>query len=73
MSAKTAERFVLDTFAVLAFLEGEPAAQRVAGVLSGGEPWMTLINLGEVTNIVERARGKAAADTVFSASRSIAQ
>jgi hypothetical protein len=34
---------------------------------------MTLINLGEVIYIVERAREKAAADTVFSASRSIAQ
>ncbi|MBV9278634.1 MAG: type II toxin-antitoxin system VapC family toxin [Chloroflexi bacterium] len=56
---------MLDTFAVLAFLEGEPAAQRVADVLSSGEPWMTLVNLGEVTYIVERARGRAAADTVF--------
>ena len=65
MSAKTYERVVLDTFAVLALLQGEPAAQRVADVLSNGEPWMTLINLGEVTYIVERARGKAAADTVF--------
>lgn len=58
-------RIVLDSFAVLAFLEGEPPAQRVADILMAGEPWMTLVNLGEVTYIVERARGTAVADVVF--------
>jgi PIN domain nuclease of toxin-antitoxin system len=58
-------RIVLDTFAVLAFLEGEPSGQRVADILTTGDPWMTLVNLGEVTYIVERSRGKTAADVVF--------
>lgn len=65
MRPKTSERVVLDTFAVLAFLDGEESAQRVADVLDHGEPWMTLVNLGEVAYIVERGRGKAAADLVF--------
>jgi PIN domain nuclease of toxin-antitoxin system len=59
------DRIVLDTFAVLAFLEGEPPGQRVAEILTAGDPWMTLVNLGEVTYIVERGRGKAVADVVF--------
>lgn len=56
---------MLDTFAVLAFLAGEPGAEQVAAVLNHGEPWMTLVTLGEVAYIVERAKGKAAADDVF--------
>jgi PIN domain nuclease of toxin-antitoxin system len=58
-------RIVLDTFAVLAFLEGEPSGQRVVDILTAGDPWMTLVNVGEVTYIVERGRGKAVADVVF--------
>jgi PIN domain nuclease of toxin-antitoxin system len=65
VTEKTSERVVLDSYAILAFLEGEPAAQRVTDVLTSGDPWMTLVNLGEVTYIVERARGKAAADDVY--------
>ena len=64
MKEKTPEPVVLDAFAILAYLEGEPAAQRVGDVLTSGDPWMTHINLGEVTYIVERTRGKAAADDV---------
>lgn len=62
---KTADRVVLDSYAVLAYLWDEPSAQRVADILERGEPWMTLVNLGEVTYIVERERGRAAADGVF--------
>jgi PIN domain nuclease of toxin-antitoxin system len=65
VTEKIAERLVLDSHAVLAFLEGEPVGQRVAEVLTTGEPWMNLINLGEVVYIVERHRGKAAADDVY--------
>lgn len=65
MTEKIAERLVLDSHAVLAFLEGEPAGQQVADVLTGGEPWMTLVNLGEALYVVERSRGKAAADDVY--------
>ncbi|MGH2443894.1 MAG: hypothetical protein ACRDFX_12135, partial [Chloroflexota bacterium] len=65
MIAKTAERTVLDSYAVLAMLDGAAGAGRVADVLASGEPWMTLINLGEVAYIVERERGKVAADDIF--------
>lgn len=65
MTGKITERVVLDAHAIMTFLEGEPAAQQVADVLATGEPWMTLVNLGEVTYIVERGRGKASADNVY--------
>lgn len=53
-----AERVVLDSFAVLALLGGEPGSDVVAEVLRSGQPWMTLVNLGEVAYIVERRRGQ---------------
>ena len=59
------DRYVLDTHAVLALLDGEAAAQRVFDVLADEEPWMTLVNLGEVAYITERRDGKAAADIVY--------
>lgn len=62
---KIPDRVVLDSYAVLALLNGEAVGHRVTEVLTHGEPWMTLANLGEVTYIVERARGKADADDVF--------
>jgi PIN domain nuclease of toxin-antitoxin system len=65
VSARRSERYVLDSFAVLAFLQGEAAARRVADVLRAGEPWMTLVNLGEVVYIVERVHGRVFADTVY--------
>jgi PIN domain nuclease of toxin-antitoxin system len=65
VTERTAERLVLDSHAILAFLEGEPEGQRVADVLTNGEPWMTLVNLGEAVYIVERNRGTAAADDVY--------
>jgi PIN domain nuclease of toxin-antitoxin system len=63
--AKITERVVLDSFAILAFLARESGAERVASVLVRGEPWMTLVNLGEVAYIIERVKGKAAADDIF--------
>jgi predicted nucleic acid-binding protein len=63
--ASSADRVVLDTYAILALIEGEPAAQSVASILTDGEPWMTLVNLGEVTYIVERIRGATEADVIF--------
>jgi len=59
------EAVVLDAYAVLAFLDDEPGAVAVAEVLRSGEPWMTLVNLGEVMYIVERERGVEAADEVW--------
>jgi hypothetical protein len=59
-----ADRVVLDAHAVLAFLGEEPGWAEVDEVLSNGEPWMTLVNLGEVAYILERSSGRAAADEV---------
>jgi predicted nucleic acid-binding protein len=55
-------RFVLDSFALLAFLEGEPGMARVKAVLKDAEKgdcqaFLSWINLGEVLNIIEREQG----------------
>lgn len=60
-----ADRAVLDAHAVLAFLGEEPGWAEVDEVLRMGEPWMTLVNLGEVVYVLERASGRAAADEVW--------
>jgi len=57
---------VLDSFAVLAYLEGETGMSRVRSVLEGAEAkrhivYLSLINLGEVLYITERERGLVAA------------
>jgi len=54
--------FVLDTFALLAYLRDEPAAQRVEEFLSAagkGKPRLlvSMINLGEMLFIIERRGG----------------
>jgi ribonuclease VapC len=56
---------VLDSFAVLAYLNNEAAAPFVRDLLRQArkgtiELWMSLINYGECVYIVERARGVAA-------------
>jgi len=58
--------YVLDSFAVLAYLEGEAGMSRVRSVLEGAEAkrhtvYLSLINLGEVLYITERERGLVAA------------
>jgi len=53
---------VLDSWAVLRYLEGsEPAAQLVADLLSQQRPLMSWINLGEVHYVLRRAHGEEAA------------
>ena len=59
------ERVVLDAGAMLAYLEDEPGAELVDELLAHGDVWMNLINLGEVTYIVERERGVRKADEIF--------
>jgi ribonuclease VapC len=54
--------YVLDSFALLAYLEGEVGMARVRSVLAGAEArrhavYLSLINLGEVLYITERERG----------------
>lgn len=57
---------VLDSWAVLRYLEGtEPAAMLVAELLDGERPLMSWINLGEVHYVLRRRVGEdEAAETV---------
>ena len=57
------ERFVLDGFALLAFLEDEAGMPRVKAVLreaekGGCQVYLSWINLGEVLYITEREQGQ---------------
>ena len=58
--------YVLDSFAVLALLEGENSATRVQAILETAEQYtarvyLSLINLGEILYITERERSLALA------------
>jgi len=62
--------YVLDSFAVLAYLEGEPAAERVRNLLIQAQEGtirllLCLVNYGEVVYITERERGLPAAQRVI--------
>ncbi len=62
--------YVLDSFALLAYLNGESGEERVEEVLSLGEKHecrilLCLINLGEVLYITERHRGLVQAQKVL--------
>ncbi len=64
--------FVLDSYALLAYLEGENGAEEVRLVLQNAEQekaivWMSLINLGEVAYITEREQGLTCAQEVLAA------
>ena len=62
--------YVLDSFAVLAYLGGEPGSNRVRSVLEEAEKGQckvvfSLINLGEVVYIIEREQGLSKAQEVL--------
>lgn len=55
-------RYVLDSFALLAYLEGESGAAIVEDLLNActsgdAGAWLSIVNLGEVAYITERERG----------------
>jgi predicted nucleic acid-binding protein len=71
VAANTAA-FVLDSFAVLAYLQGEAGMSRVTEVLKQAEAdaytiYLSLINLGEVLYITERENGLVEARRVLAA------
>lgn len=71
MSSRSAA-FVLDSFALLAYLADETGRPRVEQILTGAARGdcrvsLSLINLGEVLYIVERARGLAQARAALAA------
>ncbi len=59
-------RFVLDSYALLIYLQDKPGAQVVEDAIldDGAELFMISINLGEVLYLVERASGQEAARAV---------
>lgn len=61
-----AEKYVLDTYALLALLQDEPGAQTVADLIASDETTvlMSIINLGEAFYIILRAHGEEEASTV---------
>jgi predicted nucleic acid-binding protein len=57
---------VLDSWAVVRYLEDDPAvAERVAELLETERPVMSWINLGEVFYVLHRAAGEAAATSTL--------
>ena len=73
---KPAGSYVLDSFAVLAFLEQESGASVVRSILEYGQHhkdriWISLINLGECIYIIEREQGLKAAVRTIAALRQL--
>ena len=65
-------RFVLDSFALLAYLEDEAGAGDVRDMLSAGQRqqadiWLSVISLGEVLYITEREQSLEAAQAALAA------
>ncbi len=64
--------YILDSFAVLAFLEGEPSANRIQAILLAAQQerarvYFSVINLGEVLYITERERSLVIAQQALAA------
>ena len=62
--------YVLDSFALLSFLQGEAGTERVQSLLQGASKdrchiFMCIINVGEVLYIVEREKGLARAQEIL--------
>ncbi len=67
MRAKKPRAIVLDSWALMAYLEDEPTAERVADIIADaieeGTPLeMTVVNLGEVWYIIAREASEAEAE-----------
>jgi ribonuclease VapC len=64
--------YVLDSFALLSYLQNEAGANRVEDVLresqaGRAEVWLSIINYGEALYVTERARGLTAAHQAIAA------
>lgn len=69
---RSTERFVLDSYALLAYLEDENGAAAVRDVLAAcaaeeATAWLSVVNLGEVLCITEREQGLPAAHKAIAA------
>ncbi len=61
-SAARPDRFVFDSFALLAYLQDEPGGAAVEELLEAAASgrarvWLSIVNFGEVLYVVERVRG----------------
>ena len=63
------KHYVLDSYALLAMLEDQAGAERVAEIIASPScaVFLSVINLGEVLYIIERSRSKQAANEVAGA------
>ena len=64
---RKAKAIVLDSWAIMAYLEDEPAAERVADIIADAHEedvplFMTVVNLGEVWYIIAREASEADAN-----------
>ncbi len=71
MTTKKPHALVLDSWAVLAYLQGEPAAERMGEILADAIErkiplYMSVINAGEVWYILAREVSAAAAESAIS-------
>ena len=69
-SPSQAREYVLDSYALLAYLEAEAGSDRVSQLLEVAEKgrthlYMCVVNLGEVLYIVERERGLSRAQEIL--------
>lgn len=65
--ARKAKAYVLDTWAVIAYLEDEPSAEQVENLIAGAHEqqisiYMTVVNVGEVWYIIAREVSEEEAD-----------
>lgn len=65
--AKKAKALVLDTWAVIAYLEDEPSAQQIADLIASAHEeaipvYMTVVNVGEVWYTIARELSEVDAD-----------
>ena len=72
MSNEQKPIYILDSFVLLAFLEGEPSADRIRVILQAAQEeralvYLSVINLGEVLYITERERSLVIAQQVLAA------
>lgn len=70
--ARKAKAYVLDSWAVLAYLEDEPSGEAVANLIveaqENGQPvYLSVVNAGEVWYILAREVSEAAADKAIEA------
>jgi len=69
MAAKP-KALVLDTWAIIAYYEDEPAGERVAQLIADANEnatplWMSMVNVGEVWYVIARKTSPADADTAI--------